>query len=138
MYRLITLLALSLATFCALADKPVAPPAVAGTTQVTAEQLVEMIRNVPELVLIDARNHEEYTKGHIEGALSILDTDMTAELLAKSAHHKERPLLFYCNGERCLRSANAARKAVKWGYRRVYWLRGGWQEWTSKGLPVSQ
>lgn len=138
MHRFIALLVLSLATLSALADKPIAPQAVAGTTLVTAEQVVGMIRSVPELVIVDARNHDEYAKGHIEGALSILDTDMTEQLLAKSVHSKESPVLFYCNGERCLRSTNAAQKAVKWGYRRIYWLRGGWQEWTNKGLPVSQ
>ncbi|HEY0633942.1 MAG TPA: rhodanese-like domain-containing protein [Gammaproteobacteria bacterium] len=138
MQRLILLFTLMLAAFTARADKPIAPEAVAGTTQVTAEQLVGMIKSTPELVIIDARHHDEYLRGHIEGALSMLDTEMTAARLAQQVRDKETPLLFYCNGERCLRSANAAHKAVKWGYRRVFWLRGGWQEWTSKALPISQ
>ncbi len=138
MHRLIILLALTLAAVTARADKPVAPELVSGTTKVTAEQLVELLKEMPELVIIDARNRDEYSKGHIEGALSLPDTDMTPERLARSVRDKETPLLFYCNGERCLRSANAAQKAVKWGYRRIYWMRGGWREWTSKALPISQ
>lgn len=137
MKRLIPLVTLLFATL-ALADKPIAPAALTGATLVSAEQLVELIETVPELLIIDARHHDEFAKGHIEGALSMLDTEMTPALLARHARDKERPLLFYCNGERCLRSSNAAQKAASWGYRRIYWFRGGWQEWTGKALPVSQ
>lgn len=132
------LLSLLLATPPALADKPVAPDAIPGTTRITAEQLVELINSTPELVIIDARHHEEYAKGHIEGALFMLDTDMTPEKLGKKVHSKNTPVVFYCNGERCARSTNASQNAVSWGYRRVYWFRGGWQEWRDKGLPVSR
>ena len=32
--------------------------------------------------------------------------------------------------------ADAIRKAMGWGYRNVFWFRGGWKEWTDKRLPV--
>lgn len=138
MKPLILLLTLLLTTTSALADKPVAPEAIPGTQLITAEQLVELINSTPGLVIIDARRHEEYARGHIEGAIFMLDTDMTPEMLKRKVRSKESPVVFYCNGERCVRSTNASIKAVSWGYKRVYWFRGGWQEWHSKGLPVSR
>lgn len=138
MKTLVTLLMLLLTAVPALADKPIAPESIPGTSRVSAEQLVEMINTTPDLVIIDARHHKEYAKGHIEGAHYLLDTDMTPERLARKVPNKETPVVFYCNGERCARSTNAAKQAVSWGYRRVYWFRGGWQEWHDKGLPVSR
>lgn len=119
------------------ATKPVAPEEIAGTTRVTAEQVVDLATSLPDLVIIDSRYREEYAKGHIEGAVNLVGTDMTRTELARVASGPDTPLLFYCNGERCLRSAAAARKAVEWGYRRIYWFRAGWQEWQAKHLPVS-
>ena len=35
-----------------------------------------------------------------------------------------------------MRSTNAIRKAREWGYKELYWFRGGWKEWSDKRLPV--
>lgn len=120
------------------ATKPVAPEEIAGTARVTAEEVVDLATRLPNLVIVDSRYREEYAKGHIEGAVNLVGTEMTRAELAGVASGPDTPLLFYCNGERCLRSAAAARKAVEWGYQRVYWFRAGWQEWLAKRLPVSQ
>lgn len=120
----------------AIADKPIAPSEISGATSVSAEKLVELAVSMPQLIIIDARRKEEYEKGHIEGAVNLLDTEMTPDKLAKIVPKMDTPILFYCNGERCLRSTNAARMALQWGYGKVYWFRGGWKEWTEKNLPV--
>ena len=138
MKPLAMLLTLLLASPLAHADKPLAPDTIPGTTLITAEQLVELINTTPGLIIIDARLHDEYAKGHIEGSLFMLDTDMTPEKLCNMVRTRETPVVFYCNGERCKRSTNAASKAVSWGYRRIFWFRGGWREWTNKGFPVSR
>ena len=122
----------------ALAEKPVAPTSISGTERVSAEQVVELILSDPELVIVDARRAEEHAKGHVEGAISLLDTDITAKTLRKHIKDVMTPVLFYCNGERCLRSTHACRKAVAAGYQRVYWFRGGWMEWVEKELPVAR
>lgn len=120
------------------AERPYAPATVAGARNLSAEQVVELIQSTPQLVIIDARRSEEHAKGHIEGAISIIDTDLTAASLAAHAPARHQPILFYCNGIRCLRSSNAARKAVEWGYENVHWFRGGWAEWTEKELPITK
>jgi rhodanese-related sulfurtransferase len=122
----------------AWAEKPTAPPAIEGARKLSAEQVVALILDEPELVVIDARKDEEYAKGHIEGAISLLDTHMTPTALARHVANRDTPVLFYCNGARCLRSTNAIKKALKWGYRNLYWFRGGWVEWRDKKLPIAR
>jgi rhodanese-related sulfurtransferase len=122
----------------ALAEKPRAPESVEGTTRVSAEAVVELVTTLPNLVIIDSRHEEEFAKGHIEGAINLLDVHMQRADLLRLARKPDTPLLFYCNGEYCPRSANAAKNAVAWGYRRVYWFRDGWQAWTDKQLPVTR
>lgn len=117
-------------------EKPHAPDSIPGAVIVTAEQVVELILAKPDLVIIDSRKKSEFTKGHIEGALNLLNTEMQRADLETRIPEKATPILFYCNGERCLRSSDALRKAMDWGYRNVFWFRGGWKEWTDKRLPV--
>lgn len=122
----------------AWAEKPLAPDRVPGTIRVDAEEAIELIVNTPSLLVIDSRKEVEFSKGHIQGAISLLDTEMTLEKLSGHAPDKSTPLLFYCNGERCLRSSRAAIDAGNWGYKLIYWFRGGWNEWIEKGMPISR
>lgn len=121
----------------ALADsKPYAPESIDGAVIVTAEEAVELILDTPGMPIIDSRKKMEYLKGHIEGAVSLLNTEMTEQGLLAIAPDKNAPILFYCNGVRCLRSSDAIGKARSWGYSNLIWFRGGWKEWTEKRLPV--
>ena len=120
------------------AEKPFAPEKLQGTIRVDAEETVELITNTTNLLIVDSRKEVEYSKGHIQGSVSLLNTEMTLEQLMKHAPDKSTPLLFYCNGPRCLRSSKAAIKAQDWGYKMIYWFRGGWNEWVEKGMPISR
>ena len=115
--------------------KPVAPDSIDGVRTVTAEQAIELILENPDMPIIDCRKKTEYLKGHIEGAVSLLDTEMTDQSLQAIAPDKDATILFYCNGVRCLRSSNAVLKAQGWGYTSLVWFRGGWKEWSEKRLP---
>jgi rhodanese-related sulfurtransferase len=117
-------------------EKPYAPEKIPGATSVFAEEVVDLILSNPELIIIDSRKKTEYIKGHIEGAINILNTELMLEDLEVIAPDRGRALLFYCNGVRCLRSSDAINKAVEWGYTNIFWFRGGWNEWTDKRLPV--
>jgi rhodanese-related sulfurtransferase len=117
-------------------EKPSAPESVPGSTIVSAEEVIEIILANPELVVIDSRKKTEYIKGHIEGAINILNTELGLEELEFIAPDRTTTLLFYCNGVRCLRSSDSLAKAVRWGYTNLFWFRGGWKEWTEKRLPI--
>lgn len=117
-------------------QKPVVPEVIEGAQNLSAEQVIELILSTPDLVIIDARKRTEYIKGHIEGAINILNTQMDEPTLDKVTASKDSTLLFYCNGHRCMRSSDAVKKALSWGYTKIFWFRGGWKEWTDKRLPV--
>ena len=116
--------------------KPFAPESIDGVVIVTAEEAIELILDNPDMPIIDSRKKTEYVKGHIEGAVSLLDTEMTEQDIRSIAPDSETAILFYCNGVRCLRSSNAIARVKDWGYTNLIWFRGGWKEWSEKRLPV--
>jgi rhodanese-related sulfurtransferase len=117
-------------------QKPYAPENIEDVKIVSAEQVIELILADPELIVIDSRKKTEYQKGHIEGAINILNTRLKREDIESLSPDKNKAILFYCNGTRCLRSSDAIRKVKNWGYTNLIWFRGGWKEWTEKRLPV--
>lgn len=117
-------------------EKPYAPETIPGVVIISAEEVVELILSRPDLVIIDSRKESEFAKGHIEGAVNLLNTTMQQEDLDALVGDRSRNIVFYCNGARCLRSTDALRKAMSWGYRNLFWFRGGWKEWSDKRLPV--
>ena len=129
-------LSLTFAATLIAGEKPYAPENVPGATIVSAEEAVDMILSSQELVVIDSRKKTEYIKGHIEGAINILNTELALESLELIIPERSTPVLFYCNGVRCLRSSDSITRAVGWGYTNLFWFRGGWKEWTEKRLPV--
>ena len=120
------------------AEEALAPQQIAGVTRVSAEQVIDLLSSQSDVVIIDSRKSSQYIKGHIQGALNILDTRMTESILQQHLADYSTPVIFYCYGEKCLRSANAASKARDWGYTKIYWFRGGWKEWLKKQMPVSR
>ncbi len=117
-------------------QKPHAPENIQDVMVVSAEETIEMILADPELTVIDSRKKTEYMKGHIEGAVNILNTRLKREDLELLSPDKSKAILFYCNGTRCLRSSDSIKKAKSWGYSKLIWFRGGWNEWSEKRLPV--
>jgi PQQ-dependent catabolism-associated CXXCW motif protein len=47
-----------------------------------------------------------------------------------------RPIVFYCLAD-CWMSWNAAKRAIGWGYARVYWYRDGTDGWEAAGHPLA-
>ena len=111
---------------------------IPGTTKISAEELINLAQTDSNLVMIDSRKPSDHAKGYIEGSINLPDTETTAKTLASHIPSKSTPVIFYCNGIRCGRSANAAKIAVSAGYTNIYWFRGGWGEWTAKGYPAAR
>ena len=140
MKRLLKLLGIGLVSFLvtntALAEKKDMPEQLDGTTRVSAEELIELVETAPDLVIIDARKFSDHAKGWIEGSISLPNTETNEASLAKHIPTKSTPVLFYCNGVKCGRSSESAKIALSLGYSKIYWFRGGMDEWETKGYPV--
>jgi rhodanese-related sulfurtransferase len=113
-----------------------APMEIAGAKTVNAEQVVDLIGKEAKLVVIDARIAEEYKEASIEGSVNIVNTEVTADTMAKAVPSKSTPVLIYCNGLKCGRAADAVKKAVGLGYTDVYYYALGMDEWKGKSMPV--
>ena len=137
-YQRILIFCVSVLCSSALAaeQKPYAPEKIEGVAIVSAEEVIEMILADPELIVIDSRKKTEYLKGHIEGAINLLNTRLKREEFERISADKSRKILFYCNGVRCLRSSDSINKVKEWGYTNLIWFRGGWKEWSEKRLPI--
>jgi rhodanese-related sulfurtransferase len=112
-----------------------APSRIEGAKIVAADWIMKKIAAEEEVIIVDSRIESEYREGHIPGAVNI-DTDHLAqqpELLPRS---KSFPIVFYCNGPKCMKSHDAALLAREWGYRKIYWFRGGVPEWKTNGYPL--
>ncbi len=117
-------------------SQPVVPEHIEGAVIVSAEELIKLVYSNSKLLIVDSRKKSEFLKGHIEGAVNIVDTEISRNVLEKNLSSKSSAVLFYCNGPRCMRSSNSIYKALDWGYQNIFWFRGGWHEWSSKKLPV--
>jgi rhodanese-related sulfurtransferase len=114
------------------------PDYIAGAVTIDAEQLIAQVVEHPDTVLIDSRIGVDRTDGYIEGSLHLVDTRTDCKLLAGLLATRATPVIFYCNGVRCNRSGRAVSIAVGCGYRKVYWFRGGIEEWRAKEYPLIQ
>ena len=65
-----------------------------------------------------------------------LETYFRQALEKGAGGDKERPLVFYCLAD-CWMSWNAAKRAMSYGYARVYWYPEGTDGWAAAGLALA-
>ena len=119
------------------AEKPdVSPNDIPGVIKVDAEEVLQLVEQLPKLIVIDARIASDRQQGFIEDSVSLPDIQTDCLTLARIVPNKTTPLLLYCNGPKCGRSAKSAQIALTCGYNRLYWFRGGFEEWRAKDYPV--
>lgn len=99
---------------------------------VSAEELSLLLRRRRKPVVLDVRPPEEYTKGHIPGALSVPVQDLHA-----SVHQipKNKDVVVYCRGPFCAYAPEAAAFLKRKGYK-VRRLVDGLPDWEAAGRPV--
>jgi len=85
------------------------------------------------IVLIDVRTPQEYTQGHIEGALNIdfYGDNFESEM---KAIDQSKTILVYCKSGN--RSGKAVSIIAKNNFKNVYDLSGGITNWIASGKPV--
>ena len=127
-------LAATLSLFGGSAMAEDSPETVDGATTVTVEEAVVLFDE--EVVFVDVRKTSDFDAGRIAGAVHLdIKSALTEESLA-AVVAKDEPVLFYCNGVSCHRSAQASALAVGWGYSKVYYLRNGYPAWEISGNMI--
>ena len=115
------------------ADK-VSPMTVDGAKSVTTEEAKKLFDS--GALFIDVRKDKDWAAGRVADAVQLnIKTNLSEQTMLEEMK-KGDPAVIYCNGERCMRSSNATKKAVGWGFTNIYYYRDGYPAWKSAGYPV--
>jgi len=106
-----------------------------GIVVITTEKAKELYDK--EALFFDARSKTHYTKSHIKGAQPVVfDASKAEHTIISLPQNKARELVFYCYGETCANSYEAALAAREYGYKNVYWYSAGFDGWVKKKYPT--
>lgn len=92
---------------------------------ITADEAKEIMDNESGYVILDVRTEEEFSEGHIPGAILIPDYEIESKA-TKTLKDKDQLILVYCRSGR--RSKLAAEALVKLGYTNIKEF-GGIVDW---------
>lgn len=117
--------------------------AKARIKEITPDQLEQLKKDRPDLLVLDVRESSEHEQGHIEGALLVPRGILEAAADPAYPKHvpelssaRARPIVTYCaTGGR---SAMATAVLEMMGYQEVYSLAGGFAGWAQAGKPVKR
>jgi len=103
-------------------------------TVISLDQLKKLLGQKRGL-LIDARNEDEFLKGHIKGARNIpaLEVDKHFEELVMIP--RDTLLLIYCSNPECPLGRTLARFVLDMEFTKVYLYDEGWNGWEKAGMP---
>ena len=113
-----------------------AVPYSEGYRIINSAQLKKMVDlKSDDILVIDARNPEEYQEVHIPRSINLPEKkfDENKDLLPDS---KKTTIVFYCNGVKCGKSKRAAIKAVDLGYKNVLVYKEGMPVWEELNYPI--
>lgn len=104
-----------------------------NVTEVSIQQVKEMMDNGTVPLVIDVREESEFGKDHLPGAKHIgrgvLERDIETIIPDKNT-----PMVLYCGGG--YRSALAAESIQKMGYTGVLSMDGGYRGWSEANYPL--
>ena len=96
-----------------------------GYEQISAEEAKTIMDSESEYIIVDARTEEEFSEGHIEGAILIPEYEV-ADCAEEKIPDKDALILVYCRSGR--RSKIAAQSLADLGYTNVMEF-GGIIDW---------
>jgi len=102
----------------------------AEVNDISVEEVYEIINTNQDYIILDVRTPEEFSEGHIEGAILIPVDELEGRL---DELPLDKPIITYCKSGG--RSATAAGILVENGFSEVYDM-GGITDWIEKGYPV--
>lgn len=99
-----------------------------------ADLAADLVAGVAGIVVIDTRSAERYAAGHIPGAVSLPQREMSAERVRDL--DPEAVYVCYCDGIGCNGSTRGAYQLARLGFR-VKELIGGLHWWQQDGYPLA-
>jgi len=101
--------------------------------QITADEVQNAINEKKDVVLLDVRTPEEYSRGKIEGSLNISVENIPDQIIS-SVPDKNKTIYVYClSGSR---SEVAVAMMKQLGFTNVFTMTNGLLMWRSKKYPL--
>jgi len=117
----------------AFAGDKISPMTIDGATTVTTEEAKKLFDQ--GVLFVDVRRDSDWEVGRVQDAIHLNSKSTLNEANLLKELKKDEPAVFYCNGEKCMRSSKACKQAVSWGFSKVYYYRDGFPAWKKAGLP---
>ena len=92
------------------------------------------LQKAGKAVFIDVRSNEQYSYGHIKGAMSIPRSQIVARFGEVTPG---KTVITYCACSAEQSSGVAAQDLMAHGVKNVFALKGGWLDWRDRGLPTA-
>jgi len=99
-----------------------------GYRQISMDKAVKMMKDEKNYIILDVRRPDEYSEGHIPGAINVPNEEIGTTEIAELPD-KSQMILVYCRSGR--RSKEASEKLVKLGYTNIVEF-GGILDWKGK------
>lgn len=87
---------------------------------------------------IDSRSVEEFSEGHIKGAVNIPFYGSEKHIEVINRLSKNETVVTYCSSADCDISILSSDELFEMGFKKVYIYLGGYEEWTKNNYPTSQ
>lgn len=100
-------------------------------------KLAKQIYDRQKTLFVDARTREQYTAGHIKGAISfpVGRFDEAVEKFVER-YPPDTPIVTYCSGRTCEDSHRLALLLQRVGFTHIKVLIDGFPAWKTKGYPI--
>lgn len=128
-------LAKTIVAFVLLAGLTLSAQAIRAVPRITIDEL-KVLMAEKSVVVLDVREPGSFAKGRIPGAINIDYTQVLAK--APQFAGEKRTIVAYCA---CANEMTAARAAVDLAAKGIPGakaLKGGWDEWVSRGEPIEK
>ena len=110
-------------------------PGRAEFPEIPLYQKADLLKDLNNVVVVDARSALEFKTISIKGAVNIpIASKKFPKMLRELRKKTKKKIVFYCNGRTCYKSYKAAKTALKYGVRNVYAYDAGIFEW-AKAYP---
>jgi polyisoprenoid-binding protein YceI/rhodanese-related sulfurtransferase len=105
--------------------------------RITCKELYHWIAEEKDFTIIDVLPPEYYGSRHIHKAVNACVYEMTfLDQVREIIRDKKRVILVYDSSDRSMASCRAAEKLRAEGFKNVFELTGGIEEWEGSGYPV--
>lgn len=105
-------------------------PGRAEFPEIQLYQKEQLLKDLNNVVVVDARSSLEFETLRVKGALNIPVASKKFPEMVKALRKKtNKKIVFYCNGRTCYKSYKATKAALKAGVRNVYAYDAGIFEW---------